>query len=433
VLTLFIAREEDVVTARQRARTVAAAVGLDAQDQSRVATSVSELARNLRLAGQKGRVHFSIEGTTSPQWLVVRVTELESMSPPRAASGDSHLELDLRPTVEGARRLMDVVEIGSPGGCEHGIIMKKRLPEGASLLSARTIQALTLRFTALMPVEPVLELQQQNRELLRALAELRDRQNDLVRLDRERELLLLSEHEARLAAERATRVKDEFLAMLSHELRTPMSTIQNWLHLLRSPNRTADQVERGILAIERAADAQNRLIEDLLDVSRIAAGKLRIERKPVRLRAALEGALEASSFARTARQIELVPLLAEADCLVMGDSGRLQQVFANLLLNAIKFSPSRSSITLAVAATPETVKVTVTDLGVGIEAEVLPHVFERFRQAHDSPQGPTDGLGLGLAIVRHIMNLHEGRVWAESLGKDRGSTFVVELPRLQES
>jgi PAS domain S-box-containing protein len=255
------------------------------------------------------------------------------------------------------------------------------------------------------------------------------------RADAERELLLLREQEARREAERAVRLKDEFLANLSHELRTPMSTISGWLHLLRSGQLSREQVEHGLQTIERATRSQNQLIADLLDVSRIVAGKLSIERELVEVRSLIEASAELVVFDARSKGIETVFDFGAQPAHVMGDGRRLQQVFWNLLSNAVKFTPRGGRIHVRTMLAPSSVTVTVSDTGQGIPAEFLPHVFDRFRQADGSSSRRHGGMGLGLAIVRHVVDLHGGDVGARSDGEGKGSTFSVTLPRarLQDS
>jgi PAS domain S-box-containing protein len=248
------------------------------------------------------------------------------------------------------------------------------------------------------------------------------------RAEAEREQLLVSEQRARLEAQRAAQLKDEFLANLSHELRTPMSTISAWLHLLRDENVSKQQLGRGLDAIERATRAQNQLIADLLDVSRIIAGKLSVEHEPVELRGLLEGVAENFALDLAAKQLRLeLELGAVRECTVLGDLGRLQQVFSNLLSNAVKFTPRGGRIWIRASAQAEHAVVAVGDNGQGIPAHFLPHVFDRFRQADGSSMRKHGGMGLGLAIVRHLVDLHGGEVHATSAGPGQGSCFTVRL------
>ena len=252
------------------------------------------------------------------------------------------------------------------------------------------------------------------------------------RADAERNDLLRRESMARLAAEDAARLKDQFLATLSHELRTPMSSVLGWLHLVRSGRLPPEKHEQALETIERNARLQNQLINDLLDVSRIITGQLRIEPERVVPSAILAAAIDTVRLQASTRQIA-IRLSVDDDCAaVWGDPSRLQQVFTNLLVNAIKFSPSESEIDVTLRCTDDRVRITITDCGEGIAPEMLPLIFERFRQVDGSITRRHGGMGLGLAIARHILDLHGGSVVAESPGVGHGATFTVDLPRLSE-
>jgi len=227
----------------------------------------------------------------------------------------------------------------------------------------------------------------------------------------------------------ANRLKDEFLATLSHELRTPLSAILSWVALLRSGKLDAARVARGIDVIERNARAQAKLVEDLLDMSRIISGKMRLNVAPVDVRSVVTGAAEAVRPAAEARSVRLVVQLPDPPVMVTADGTRLQQVVWNLLTNAISFTPEGGQIAAGVRDDARTIEISVTDSGIGISPAFLPHVFDRFRQAENSSTRTHRGLGLGLAIVRNLVELHGGSVRAESLGEGLGSTFRVTIPR----
>jgi signal transduction histidine kinase len=243
----------------------------------------------------------------------------------------------------------------------------------------------------------------------------------------ERDRLITLEHQARTAAETANHVKDEFLAMVSHELRTPLNVILGWVKMLRSGKLSAEAASDALARIERNAELQQRLIEDLIDVSRIAAGKLRIDSQVVDMRKVIEEGLNAVTLAARSKQIEVRLSGQKEELIVLGDPYRLQQVVWNLLSNAIKFTPQRGHVELVLTKVEDYARITICDTGRGIDSDLLSHIFERFRQGENDRKG----MGLGLSIVRHIVELHGGSVYAESAGKDQGSTFTLNLPLAQ--
>ena len=231
-------------------------------------------------------------------------------------------------------------------------------------------------------------------------------------------------------AQDANRLKEEFLATLSHELRTPLNALLGWTQLLRSREVDEPTRRKALDSIERNAHAQSVLINDLLDVSRVVSGKLRLEARPVDLAAIVSAAVDAVRPAVAARDVELTVSLAPVAGEVRGDADRLQQVVWNLLSNAVKFTPSRGRVEVSLIDLGPAVQVVVADTGAGMDAAFLPHAFERFRQADSSPTRTQSGLGLGLAIVRHLVDLHGGNIAAESDGPGRGARFVVTLPAI---
>ena len=234
--------------------------------------------------------------------------------------------------------------------------------------------------------------------------------------------------DALAAAEEANRLKDEFLAVLSHELRTPLNAILGWARMLRAGTLRGDDVPRAIETIERNAQAQAQLIEDLLDVSRIVSGKLRLEMRPVHVAEVVSEAIDTVRPTADARGVTLTSALAPAGP-VSGDAQRLQQVVWNLLSNSIKFAPSGGTVHVRVEQHGASVQIIVSDTGQGIDPAFLPHVFDRFRQGTATGgAGRRTGLGLGLAIVQHVVEAHGGTVGATSEGTGKGATFTVELP-----
>jgi signal transduction histidine kinase len=253
---------------------------------------------------------------------------------------------------------------------------------------------------------------------------------------RERDRLLASEQRARAEAETANRAKDQFLAIVTHELRAPLAVILGWARLLKGEDGeqamsldTASRI-RALEAIERNALVQKNLVEDLLDVSRITNGKFRVEMRPLNLVPVIETAIDTVAPSFAAKRIKLHDQYDQEAGFILGDSDRLQQVMLNLLSNAAKFTPEGGQVEVRLERAGGYARVVVHDTGAGIPREFLPYVFDRFRQADEVLSRRNGGLGLGLAIVRHLVEAHSGTVHATSAGEGLGSTFTVELPLL---
>ena len=249
-----------------------------------------------------------------------------------------------------------------------------------------------------------------------------------LHLARVREEATRREQKARLDAEAANRAKDEFIAMISHELRTPLGAILIWAQLLRAEELDASATSRAVGMIERSTKTLAQLIDDLLDVSRIIAGKLTFEARPVDLKYVVEAALDAAQPAAQSKGVTVERRIEPGVPPIHGDAGRLQQVVGNLLANAIKFTPEGGRIEAALERSGNRARIRVRDTGSGIRAEFLPFIFERFRQADTTSTRKQKGLGLGLAIARHIVEMHGGSIEASSAGEGQGSTFTVTLP-----
>ena len=246
----------------------------------------------------------------------------------------------------------------------------------------------------------------------------------------ERSELLESERSARAAAERMSEMKDEFLATLSHELRTPLSAIVAWAHILRRGPKNHEDLLKGLDTIDRSARIQAQLIEDLLDMSRITSGKMRLDVQPLQPISVVEAAIETLQHAADAKGVTIAKLLDPAAAPVSGDPGRLQQVVWNLLSNAVKFTPKGGKIQILLQRVNSHVELTVADTGVGIKREFADHLFERFRQGDATTTRRYGGLGLGLSIVKHLVELHGGTVQIDSPGEGLGTTVVVRLPMI---
>ncbi|HEY4563829.1 MAG TPA: hybrid sensor histidine kinase/response regulator [Thermoanaerobaculia bacterium] len=247
------------------------------------------------------------------------------------------------------------------------------------------------------------------------------------RMEEER-VRLVREQEARHLAEEANRAKDEFIAMVSHELRNPLNAMLGWVTLLNSGKLDTEAQGRALTIIERNARAQAQLIDDLLDIARVASGNLRLDLRPVDLAQVVEKALDAMYPAAEAKSIAVTADLERPLEMAAGDPDRLHQVVANLFSNAVKFTPDGGAIAVSLKRDGEEARIAVRDSGDGISAAFLPHVFERFRQGEEGPGRRQGGLGLGLAIARHIVEGHGGTIRVDSPGEGQGATFTVSLP-----
>lgn len=250
----------------------------------------------------------------------------------------------------------------------------------------------------------------------------------LALADEEKHELLEKERMARSDAERASRLKDEFLATLSHELRTPLNAILGWSQLILSGNMKSEDIHKGLATIERNARAQNKLIEDLLEMSTIISGKVRLDMQQMDVASLIEAAVESVRPTAQAKGVTLKKRIAPHTGSIRGDSSRLQQIFWNLLSNSIKFTPKGGWVEVFVEQSDSLLEIRISDSGLGISAEFMPYVFDRFRQGDASLTRQYGGLGLGLAIVKQLVELHGGTVQAESAGTNHGSSFIVTLP-----
>jgi PAS domain S-box-containing protein len=247
-------------------------------------------------------------------------------------------------------------------------------------------------------------------------------------LNEQRESLLLREQALRIEAEKANRSKEEFLATISHELRTPLNAVLGWATMLRRGKVDAENFKRGIESIERNARSQAQLIEDLLDISRITSGKLRLDVRPIRLISVITGAIDSIQPAADAKGVSVEIVLDPSVDQIDGDASRLQQVVWNCLSNAVKFTPAGGKVRVQLERCDSLARIRISDTGAGIDPEFLPHVFGRFQQADGALTRSHSGLGLGLAIARHLVEIHGGTIEATSDGLGHGSTFTVMLP-----
>ena len=271
-------------------------------------------------------------------------------------------------------------------------------------------------------------IQERTRELAQANVALSAEIEERTKIERERVQLLRREQAARLEAERANRLKDEFLATLSHELRTPLNAIMGWAHVLGQSSHDRDTVMRAATVIRQNATSQSQLIDDILDVSRIVGGRLVLDTTLVDLFTVIDDAIDSLMPAANAKTINVVRTL-DREIKVIGDRDRLQQIVWNLVSNALKFTPKGGRVEVRLEEVDGDAQIAVADTGIGISAEFLPFVFDRFRQADSSMSRRHSGLGLGMAIVRHLVELHGGTVSVESGGENQGTTFRLRLAR----
>jgi signal transduction histidine kinase len=306
-------------------------------------------------------------------------------------------------------------------------ILKSKVAVFVELFQKR--EALKRQAQALLLAHEELEdrVRARTRELAETNTALRDEVDERKRIEAERQVLLEREQRARAQAEAVNRLKDEFLATLSHELRTPLNAILGWSHLLNSRKGDPGMLDRAIGVIRNNAMAQSQLIEDILDVSRIIGGKLRLKLARVPMREVIEAALDSVSPAAQAKAIEIVRNIDDFEP-VTGDFDRLQQVVWNLLSNAVKFTPREGRVTITLQRHGDDVLLRVEDTGIGIPPQFLPYVFDRFSQADGGATRRHGGLGLGMAIVRHLVELHGGTVRVESPGENLGATLTITLP-----
>ena len=440
--TLFvqeIAYERDVVMARQRARQVAALLAYDSKDQTRVATAVSEVARNAFMYAGGGRTEFTVETDDSGQWFTVRVSDrgpgiadvqqvLDGNHASAAGSGRGLI---------GAKRLIDRFHIHStPTGTV--VTLSKALPRAYRKKELAPIAATLLRQR---PQDPFEEIQQQNRELLRTLEELRQRQHELAQLNRELEetnrgvVALYAElDEKAFTLQRANEVKSRFLSNMTHEFRTPLNSILSLSRLLLDhvDGELNGEQRRQIEYIRRSADTLYELVNDLLDLAKVEAGKVRVRADEFKMDAligTLRGMLKPLLAANTS--VNLVFDEPVALPVLNTDEGKVAQILRNLISNALKYT-ERGEVRVSVHTLPENrIEFAVADTGIGIAAEDQGRIFEEFTQIDSTLQRKVKGTGLGLPLSRKLAQLLGGTIRLESeLGK--GSTFYLSVPAVYE-
>jgi signal transduction histidine kinase len=436
ILTLRVDTEFDVIVARQRARQIAAACSFSSVDQARIGTVVSELARNIINYAGAGSVSFAAEGIAAPQKLSIT---LEDQGPGIAGieqilSGRYRSTSGMGLGILSARRLMESFEITSSAAGTR-ITVGKQFPAQMAFVSAAAFGAIVAQFDALSNHAALSEARHQNRELTDALNALQARQEELLLVttrleERNRNIEALNDllDDKAEALQQADRSKDEFLATLSHELRGPLSAAGMAATLLKPANVTPERANQMGELISRQVDHMSRLVEDLLDVSRVSRGLVQLEKAPVVLAEIVDAAVEQMQSAADLKQhrIELEP--GETSLLVLGDRTRLVQVLSNLLSNAIRYTSNGGLIRIVLENRGPMAQLRVSDNGRGIGQELMPRLFDLYVQAELSSDRTGGGLGLGLALVKNLVEAHQGSVTVHSAGEGQGSTFTVLLP-----
>jgi signal transduction histidine kinase/CheY-like chemotaxis protein len=438
LLSLAVAHENDVVLARQRARQIAELLGFDVQDQTRIATAVSEIARNAFTYAQGGTVEFRVEGATPPQLLVVRVSDhgpgIADVA--RIVDGRYRSTTGLGLGIVGARRLMDRFEIDSCPGRGTTVTLKKLLPARASVAGVETLARIGEALARERPPDPIGEIQRQNQELLRTLDELSHRQEELVGLNRELEdtnrgvVALYAELDEKADhLRRADALKSRFLSNMSHEFRTPVNSIQALARMLleRTDGDLAPEQERQVTFIRKAADALAELVNDLLDLAKVEAGKVVVN--PTHfdvgdLFGALRGMLKPLLVNESVALVFEEPVDVPPLCT---DEAKVSQILRNFLSNALKFTERGEIRVSAHAPGDGTVVLAVADTGIGIAPEDQERIFQEFGQVDSPLQRRVKGTGLGLPLCRKLAALLGGSVALESR-PDAGSTFRAVIP-----
>ena len=402
-VTVALQQEHDLIVLRRRLRAVGDDLHVDPRDVTRLSAASYEAAHLLLAAGHPATADIRL--TQDRARPALRVTVLVRVD-------DQDCRRDLLCSLETAARQLEALVdrvVVEPADDGVSITLIAFASDGSSMRA----DAAELRDTNRDVVALYAELVEQTERARRAEDRLRLLEDDL-------------RHRADdLAA--ANRAKEDFLATLSHELRTPLNAMLGWTRLLRTGRLDAKAMERALETVERNARLQEQLIADILDVSRIVTGKLRLNLRPIELVPVLDAAVDSMRATAQVKGVFLVQQIEPAGT-VLGDPDRLQQVFWNLLSNAVKFTPRGGTVTVSSGRVGGNATIKVTDTGEGMPPELLPFVFDRFRQGDASATRPHGGLGLGLALVRHIIELHGGQVQAWSEGPGRGSSFALNLP-----
>lgn len=428
--------EDDVVTARQRARHVARLLSFDEQDQTRISTALSEIARLFMHSNKGGRIDFQLEGTTAPQVLLITIRAGVKVRAGAAGSGGP-LGPEWEPALIAARRLMDQCEVRSDVPEERVIRLAKILPPRAPLFTGKTLEKVIKQLGKQEPQNPIEEVRQQNQELLRALEELHERQQELIRLNGELEdtnrgvVALYAELDEKAGhLRRADEMKSRFLSNMSHEFRTPVNAILALSHLLleHTDGELNSEQTKQVSYIRKSGEDLLELVNDLLDLAKIEAGKVTVktsEFEVVNLFSALRGMLRPLLVSNVVNLVFDEPVGIP---LMRTDEGKLSQILRNFISNAIKFT-ERGEVRVAAALTADgrSVAFSVADTGIGIAQEDQGRIFEEFSQLDHPIQKQVKGTGLGLPLCRKLAQLLGGSVEVSSRPGE-GSTFIATIP-----
>jgi signal transduction histidine kinase/CheY-like chemotaxis protein len=440
ILSVDIRHEHDTVNARQRARQVARLLGFDLQDQTRIATAVSEIARNAFNYAHGGRIEYLIEGRTRPQLFVVKVVDrgpgIHNLTDILEGRYQSQTGMGLG--IIGAKRLMDQFQIESVPGVGTTVVLTKLMPKRAPLIVDADLARISTELTRERPQDPVHELQYQNQELLRALDEIRTRQTELARVNRELEdtnrgvVALYAELDEKADhLRRADELKSKFLSNMSHEFRSPLNSILALSGLLRdrSDGPLTVEQEQQVGYIRRAAQDLLELVNDLLDLAKVEAGKLEarpIEFEVANLFAALRGMLRPLLLNQS---VDLVFEDASAIPTLYTDEGKISQILRNFISNSLKFTEAGEVRVSARLTGENEVTLAVSDTGIGIARENLDLIFEDFVQIDSPIQRKVKGTGLGLPLSKKLAKFLGGSVEVQT-EPGRGSTFSLRVPRV---
>lgn len=444
IINVALRFEDDVVAARQRARQIAGLIGFDVQDQTRIATAVSEIARNAFRYAQHGMVEYLVEGQTSPQVLLIRVTDSGPGIPDlkRILEGRYQSQTGMGLGIVGAKRLMDQCEIHTASGQGTRVLLKKVFSPRARLLGAKDLSSLVDHLIQTPAQNAQEELRQQNHELLRALDELRLRQDELVGINQELEdtnrgvVALYAELDEKADhLRRVDHMKTRFLSNMSHEFRTPLSSILALSALLldRSDGELTPEQDKQVRFVRKAAESLLELVNDLLDLAKIEAGKVDV--RPVEfeiktmfsaLRGMLKPLLTSSSVNLLFEEPDDLPTLYT-------DEGKVSQILRNFISNALKFTErGEIRVTAAIDADGHNVTIAVSDTGIGIKPEDQTRIFEEFTQLESPIQRRVKGTGLGLPLCKKLALLLGGQVSVESQ-VGIGSVFTLAVPLYHEN